>query len=273
MKPLGLFYLVAGALHFARPRVYVAIMPDRLPAKRALVYASGAAELAGGAGVLHPATRRPAGWWLIATLVAIFPANVNMAVNAERFRGIPEPLLWLRLPLQAVLIAWAYRGRGGAVREFRRARRCLAFAEAERSGAARHRLRCGRSRRRRGGATSPACAARACSRLALDEITVAARIAPSMANPAPTMNASRKPSVSALAIASPSATRLSVRELAIEARMARPSAPPTCCDVLIRPDARPASCASTLTAAIVIGTKAKPSPTAATSDGPRMSLT
>ena len=109
MKPLGLFYLAAGALHFARPRVYVSIMPDRLPAKRALVYASGAAELAGGAGVLHPATRRPAGWWLIATLIAIFPANVNMAVNAERFRAIPEPLLWLRLPLQAVLIAWAYR--------------------------------------------------------------------------------------------------------------------------------------------------------------------
>jgi uncharacterized membrane protein len=127
MKALGVFYLVAGALHFARPRAYEAIMPDfgdlaawrpggrrplghpRLPARRALVYASGAAEIAGGAGVLHPATRRAAGWWLIATLVAIFPANVNMAVNAERFRVVPEPLLWLRLPLQAVLIAWAYR--------------------------------------------------------------------------------------------------------------------------------------------------------------------
>ena len=66
----------------------------------------------------------------------------------------------------------------------------------------------------------------------------------------------------------------SVRELAIEARIARPSAPPTCCDVLISPDARPASCGSTpLTAAIVIGTNAKPSPTAASSDGNRMSPT
>ena len=106
---LSLFYLVAGTLHFLRPRVYEAIMPDALPAKRELVYASGVAELVGGAGVLHPATRRPAGWWLIATLVAIFPANVNMAVNAACYRRVPEPLLWLRLPLQALLIAWAWR--------------------------------------------------------------------------------------------------------------------------------------------------------------------
>ena len=106
---LSLFYLTAGTLHFLRPRVYEAIMPAGLPAKRELVYASGAAEIIGGAGVLHPATRRPAGWWLIATLVAIFPANVNMAVNADRFGAVPAPLLWLRLPLQALLIAWAWR--------------------------------------------------------------------------------------------------------------------------------------------------------------------
>lgn len=109
VRVLSLFYLVAGTLHFLRPRTYEAIMPAALPAKRQLVYASGAAELLAAAGVLHPATRRPAGYWLIATLVAIFPANVNMAVNAERFRAIPAPLLWLRLPLQALLIAWAWR--------------------------------------------------------------------------------------------------------------------------------------------------------------------
>ena len=107
--PLSVFYLVAGSLHFLRPRVYEAIMPAALPAKRELVYASGAAELLGGAAVLHPRTRRAAGWWLIATLVAIFPANVNMAVNAGRFRRIPASLLWVRLPLQALLIAWAWR--------------------------------------------------------------------------------------------------------------------------------------------------------------------
>jgi uncharacterized membrane protein len=106
---LGAFFLIAGSLHFLRPKPYVAIVPDALPHKREMVFASGVAELAGGAGVLVPGTRRLAGWWLIATLLAIFPANVNMAVNAERFRVVPEPLLWARLPLQGALIAWVWR--------------------------------------------------------------------------------------------------------------------------------------------------------------------
>ena len=106
---LGAFFLVAGSLHFLRPKPYFAIVPDALPHKREMVFASGVAELAGGAGVLVPGTRRLAGWWLIATLLAIFPANVNMAVNAERFRVVPEPLLWVRLPLQGALIAWVWR--------------------------------------------------------------------------------------------------------------------------------------------------------------------
>jgi uncharacterized membrane protein len=104
---LGVTFLVTGALHFLRPRMYEAIMPRYLPAHRELVYASGAAEIAGAAGVL--AGRRLAGWWLIATLLAIFPANVEMAVHAERFRRVPEPFLWARLPVQALLIAWVYR--------------------------------------------------------------------------------------------------------------------------------------------------------------------
>ena len=106
---LGAFFLFAGTMHFLKPRPYVAIVPDALPRKREIVFASGVAELAGGAGVLVPRTRRLAGWWLIATLLAIFPANVNMAVNAERYRVVPEPLLWLRLPLQGALIAWVWR--------------------------------------------------------------------------------------------------------------------------------------------------------------------
>jgi uncharacterized membrane protein len=106
---LGAFFLMAGSLHFLRPKPYVAIVPDALPRKREIVFASGVAELAGGAGVLVPGTRRLAGWWLIATLLAIFPANVNMAVNAERFRTMPQPLLWARLPLQGALVAWVWR--------------------------------------------------------------------------------------------------------------------------------------------------------------------
>jgi uncharacterized membrane protein len=105
---LGLTFIAAGALHFARPRMYEAIMPRYLPAHRELVYASGVAEIAGGAGVLYPRTRRAAGWWLIATLLAIFPANVEMAVHAERFERFPPAALWARLPLQGLLIAWAW---------------------------------------------------------------------------------------------------------------------------------------------------------------------
>ena len=107
--PVAAFFLAAGALHFLRPRMYEAIMPDALPAHRELVYASGLAELAGGAGVLHARTRRAAGWWLIATLVAVFPANVHMALHPERHRAIPRWALWARLPLQGALIAWVHR--------------------------------------------------------------------------------------------------------------------------------------------------------------------
>jgi uncharacterized membrane protein len=105
---LGAFFLAAGSLHFLKPKPYVSIVPDALPRKRELVYVSGVAEIAGGVGVLASPTRRAAGWWLIATLLAVFPANVNMAVNAERF-SVPEPLLWARLPVQGLLIAWVWR--------------------------------------------------------------------------------------------------------------------------------------------------------------------
>ena len=105
---LGAFFVVAGLLHFVRPDSYEAIVPDALPAARALVFASGAAEIVGGAGVLSPRTARSAGWWLVATLLAVFPANVNMAVNADDFRSVPEPLLWARLALQPLLVAWVW---------------------------------------------------------------------------------------------------------------------------------------------------------------------
>ncbi len=106
---LGAVFLLAGSLHFIRPQMYEAIMPDWIPAHTELVYASGVAELAGGAAVLIDRTARPGGWWLIATLLAIFPANVDMALNPERYPHVPESLLWLRLPLQGLLIVWVHR--------------------------------------------------------------------------------------------------------------------------------------------------------------------
>jgi uncharacterized membrane protein len=102
----GPFFVLAGALHFARPRWYEAIMPPWLPRHRELVYASGVAEIAGGIGLLTPA-RRPAGWWLIATLAAVFPANVHMALHPDDFR-VPggRAALYGRLPIQLVFVAW-----------------------------------------------------------------------------------------------------------------------------------------------------------------------
>ena len=104
----GPFFVFAGALHFVITRQYEAIVPDYLPAKRAVVYASGAAEIAGGVGVMHPRTRRAASAWSVATLLAVFPANIHMALNPQRYK-VPggRPALYVRLPVQALLITWA----------------------------------------------------------------------------------------------------------------------------------------------------------------------
>ena len=109
---LGLIAAVfvgAGVLHFLRPAPFVRIVPPFLPFRRALVYVSGAAEVAGGVGVLVPRWRRWAGRGLVALLLAVFPANVYMAVGPEAATlGAPRWALWLRLPLQFVLIGWVH---------------------------------------------------------------------------------------------------------------------------------------------------------------------
>jgi len=102
---LALLFVGAGLLHFAHPETYLRIMPPALPAPRLLVLLSGAAEVAGGLGLLLPATRRLAGWGLLALLVAVFPANVYMVGLASALH-IPAWVLWARLPLQPLLM-WA----------------------------------------------------------------------------------------------------------------------------------------------------------------------
>ena len=84
---LAAFFAAAGTLHFLRPKMYEEIMPRYLPGHHELVLASGAAEIAGAIAVLPQRTRRLAGLWLAATLVAVFPANVHMALHAERYPG------------------------------------------------------------------------------------------------------------------------------------------------------------------------------------------
>lgn len=102
---LALLFVGAGALHFGHPETYLRIMPPALPAPRLLVLLSGAAEVAGGLGLLLPATRRLAAWGLLALLVAVFPANVYMLKLAGELH-LPAWVLWARLPLQPLLM-WA----------------------------------------------------------------------------------------------------------------------------------------------------------------------
>ncbi len=106
---LSVVFIAAGVLHFLRPESYEHIMPEYLPAHRELVLLSGAAEIAGGIGVAFAQTRRAAGIWLAALLVAVFPANANMALHPDEFRSIAPALLWARLPLQGLLIWWVLR--------------------------------------------------------------------------------------------------------------------------------------------------------------------
>jgi uncharacterized membrane protein len=106
---LTVFMVAAGINHFRSPAAYAAMVPDALPAPLLLVQISGVAEIVGGLGLILPRTRRLAAWGLIALFVAVFPANINMAVNHLPLGStqVASWLLWARLPLQLVLIAWA----------------------------------------------------------------------------------------------------------------------------------------------------------------------
>jgi uncharacterized membrane protein len=104
---LAAFFVLAGLNHFRSPAVYAGMMPQWLPWPAALIGVSGACEVLGGFGILVPRTRRAAGWGLVALLAAVLPANVHVALMGRMPGfGFPPAVLWLRLPMQAVLAAW-----------------------------------------------------------------------------------------------------------------------------------------------------------------------
>ena len=107
----AIFWIFAGIMPFVIPRQYEGIVPPRIARwKKECVVVSGIAEIAGGVAILPESTRRGARWWLLATLAAVYPANIHMAVNSKDFANIPAPALWGRLPVQ-FLFAWmTWRG-------------------------------------------------------------------------------------------------------------------------------------------------------------------
>ncbi|MEB3220374.1 MAG: DoxX family protein [Nostocales cyanobacterium 94392] len=109
---LAVSIIIVGITHFTIPQPYVKIMPPQLPYPLGLVYLSGFYEILGGIGLLVPPLSQPAAWGLIALFIAVYPANINMAINHIEIESMPysgSPLFQaIRLPLQGVLIAWAY---------------------------------------------------------------------------------------------------------------------------------------------------------------------
>jgi len=106
---LSLFFVAIGVGHFVSPDPFVAIMPDYLPFHLELVYLSGAFEVGLGLAVLFQPVRRWAGFGIVALLIAVYPANINMALHPEPFlaQGMSEFALYARLPFQFVFMAWA----------------------------------------------------------------------------------------------------------------------------------------------------------------------
>jgi len=105
---LAVVFIVAGILHFFLTATYVKIMPPYLPAHTLLVQLSGVFEILGGIGILVPMTQRFSAWGLIALLVAVSPANIQMAMDHAQWPAIPAWALWLRVPLQLPLMWWAW---------------------------------------------------------------------------------------------------------------------------------------------------------------------
>jgi len=112
---MALFYAGAGVAHFLTPKSFEQAVPPSLPRPRALVYLSGVAEILLGVGVLFERTRRASAWGIVALLAAVFPANVHLARSdvldrtvPDQYAGLARAVAWLRLPLQPVLMAWAW---------------------------------------------------------------------------------------------------------------------------------------------------------------------
>jgi uncharacterized membrane protein len=110
--PLALLFVVSSVAHFTKRDFYMRLMPPYVPMHSEVVAVSGVIEGALGLLLLIPRTQRVAAWGLVVTLIAIFPANIHGAITAgtpnPAMPGVPVEIAWLRLPIQPILVAWAY---------------------------------------------------------------------------------------------------------------------------------------------------------------------
>lgn len=105
---MAVLYIIAGIMHFIFPKFYLRIMPPYIPFHKAMVYLSGVAEIALGIGLFIPEIRIWSAWGVIALLVAVFPANVYHLTSKGAGMKVPIWGLWVRLPIQFLLIYWAF---------------------------------------------------------------------------------------------------------------------------------------------------------------------
>ncbi|MEP6512388.1 MAG: DoxX family protein [Parafilimonas sp.] len=105
---MGVLYVFAGINHFVHPHLYEEIIPSWLPCHPALIFISGACEIILGTLLIPFITRRFAAWGIVALLIVVFPANVQMMLNYLHSHNTYLWLAIIRLPLQAMLIWWAW---------------------------------------------------------------------------------------------------------------------------------------------------------------------
>ncbi|MNX54017.1 hypothetical protein D3C86_847270 [compost metagenome] len=106
---MAFLYIIAGINHFRKPGMYIKIIPPLFKNPKLINTLSGVAEILLGILLLFPFSKRFAAWGTIALLIAIFPANLFMFQNKKAGFGLPLWILFVRLPLQIVLIYWAYQ--------------------------------------------------------------------------------------------------------------------------------------------------------------------
>lgn len=105
---MAILYILAGLNHFRNPRLYIKIIPPYFPKPKVLNYISGMAEIILGIGLCIPRLSTVSAWGIIALLIVVFPANLFMFTNKKAGMGLPKTVLFFRLPLQIVLMIWAY---------------------------------------------------------------------------------------------------------------------------------------------------------------------